>query len=161
MSMNQLWAPWRIGYCKSFKKEKGCLFCRVFKSKKDKTNLVVLRSTHSLALLNLYPYTNGHIMVAPARHAKSLDLLSDREILDLFKLVNRAQKLLKRVLKPNGYNIGLNIGRAAGAGFDQHLHVHIVPRWFGDTNFMPALSQTKIISQSLAHLYEELTPRHS
>lgn len=161
MSMDQLLAPWRIGYCKTFKKEKGCLFCRVFKSKKDKANLVVLRSAHSLALLNLYPYTNGHIMVAPARHAKSLDLLNDQEILDLFKLLNRAQELLKRVLKPDGYNIGLNIGRAGGAGFDQHLHVHIVPRWFGDTNFMPTLTQTKIISQSLAHLYEELTRRHS
>ncbi|MFH0877306.1 MAG: HIT domain-containing protein [Candidatus Omnitrophota bacterium] len=158
--MNQLWAPWRIGYLKSFKKAKGCLFCRVFKSKNDKSNLIVARSAASIALLNLYPYSNGHILVAPAKHSRSLDLLTDRELLDLFGLVNRAKKLLDRVLKPDGYNIGLNIGRAGGAGFDQHLHVHVVPRWTGDINFMPILAKTKIISQSLTELHKELTQRY-
>jgi ATP adenylyltransferase len=151
-----LWAPWRLAYIRSHKKTKGCLFCRMARAKKAHADLVFLRSRDSLAMLNLYPYNNGHAMVAPKRHARSIVLLEPREIADLMNLVTRVMKRLDRVLAPEGYNIGMNIGRAAGAGIDRHLHVHIVPRWKGDTNFMPTLTDTKVISQSLEELHAQL-----
>ena len=158
-ALDRLWAPWRIAYIRGAKKEKGCLFCRVFKSKRDAQNLVILRSKHSLALLNRYPYNTGHLMAAPIRHAKSLDLLSQAELLDLMLMVNRAKRLLDRTMRPQGYNIGINLGHAAGAGIVGHLHVHIVPRWIGDVNCMPSIAGTKVISESLEELYKELTRR--
>jgi ATP adenylyltransferase len=149
-----------MSYIKNAKKEKGCLFCRVLGSKKDKENLVLLRSKHSFAVLNLYPYNNGHLMASPNRHVSSIELLNEAEICGLINTVKKAKLLLGRVLKPEGYNIGINIGRAAGAGIIGHLHIHIVPRWNGDTNFMPILSDTKVISQSLDELYQKLTRGH-
>ena len=110
-------------------------------------------------MLNLYPYNNGHVMVAPFKHAKSLEFLTQEELIDLIESVKKAKLLLDKTLKPQGYNIGINISRIAGAGFDQHLHIHIVPRWQGDTNFMPTLFDTKIISQSLKTLFNELTKK--
>jgi len=104
-------------------------------------------------MLNLYPYNNGHVMVSPYRHVKSLELLSESELLDLMSLVNSTKVLLDKKLKPHGYNIGLNIGKIAGAGFAGHVHIHIVPRWTGDTNFMPLIAGTKIISESLDAMY--------
>lgn len=157
MTNQRLWAPWRIQYIKNFKKEKGCLFCRVFKSKQDAKNLVIFRSQESLVMLNLYPYNNGHLMAAPIRHVASLEMLKPDEITDLMRCVNKAKLLLDKTLKPQGYNLGCNINRIAGAGFDQHLHIHIVPRWAGDTNFMTPLCNTRVISQSLHALYKELT----
>lgn len=153
MSNKRLWAPWRIGYIKKPKKELGCLFCDVFKTNQDKKNLVVFRSKSSLAILNIYPYNNGHVMIIPSKHIKSPEQLCEAETADLMNSLNRAKKLLDAALKPEGYNIGMNIGRASGAGIEHHLHIHIVPRWQGDTNFMPSISGTKIISQSLRELY--------
>ena len=100
-------------------------------------------------MLNLYPYNNGHVMVAPYRHVKSLELLSEAELTDMMRLVNRIKVTLDKKLKPDGYNIGMNIGKVAGAGFAGHIHIHVVPRWAGDTNFMPMISDTKIVSESL------------
>lgn len=157
MIMERLWAPWRMNYIKNFKKEKGCLFCRVFKSKADNKNLIILRSKYCFAMLNLYPYNNGHVMISPIKHVKSIESLNDKEASDLMATVKKIKVMLDQVLKPEGYNIGINIGRPAGAGFDKHLHIHIVPRWSGDSNFMPVLSGTKIISQSIKTLYKELT----
>lgn len=157
MIMERLWAPWRMNYIKNFKKEKGCLFCRVFKSKADNKNLIILRSKYCFAMLNLYPYNNGHVMISPIKHVKSIESLNDKEASDLMATVKKIKVMLDLVLKPEGYNIGINIGRPAGAGFDKHLHIHIVPRWSGDSNFMPVLSGTKIISQSIKTLYKELT----
>lgn len=154
--MDKLWAPWRLAYIKKINKDKGCLFCRVFKSKNDKNNLVFLRSKHSFAMLNLYPYNNGHVMVAPVKHIKSMELLTNDEILDCMNTLNRVKRALENILKPQGYNIGMNIGRIAGAGIEDHMHIHIVPRWQGDTNFMPVVFQAKVISQSLKTLYTEL-----
>lgn len=139
--MNTLWAPWRIKYIRLHRKKK-CIFC----SPKDH---VLERTKHSFSMLNIYPYNNGHVMVSPRRHVKSLEYLTEEELSDLMKLVNRTKKVLDKKLKPHGYNIGLNIGRIGGAGFAGHVHIHVVPRWAGDTNFMPALSGTKILSQSL------------
>jgi len=145
---NRLWAPWRIKYIRN-PKVKKCIFC-----KPDK--YVILKTKHSMAMLNIFPYNNGHIMVAPLKHVKELSRLSDAEMLDLFKTVEKMRSLLQETLQPQGYNIGINIARAAGAGIPGHLHVHIVPRWQGDTNFMPIVAKTKVISQSIEELYKQL-----
>ena len=151
--MDKLWAPWRIKYV-SVRKHKGCVFCRAAKAKgKD---YVVFRTKYSLCMLNIFPYNNGHLMVLPLRHIKEPARLRKEEILDLFQGLTRAQKLLGQVVKPEGYNIGINISRSAGAGITGHLHCHIVPRWHGDTNFMPVIAGTKVISQSLGELHRRL-----
>jgi ATP adenylyltransferase len=156
MSISKLWAPWRIGYIKKIKKEKGCLFCRVYPSRDDKRNFVFLRSRHAFGMLNLYPYNNGHIMIAPVKHVKTLSDLTDPELCDIMACVKKATSALEIILKPDGFNIGINVGRVAGAGIEKHLHIHVVPRWNGDTNFMPTLFNTKVISQSLGSLYDKL-----
>ena len=154
--MNRLWAPWRKKYVTHKVKVKGCLFCNALRSKNDKSNFVVSRSRHSFSMLNLYPYNNGHVMVVPVRHVDDLDKLNGAELLDLTQHLVRVKKLLKQTLKPEGFNIGINLGRGAGAGITSHVHIHIVPRWVGDNNFMPVLSSTKIISDSLESLYDQL-----
>ena len=151
--MNKLWAPWRNVFIK-VKKIKGCIFC--VKGRKDKNLFIVKRSRHSFAMLNIYPYNNGHIMVSPFRHAKDLKTLNDEELLDIIKLTRDMQALLEKKLKPHGFNIGINTGKVAGAGYKDHLHIHIVPRWKGDTNFMPAVSDTKVMPESLKELYKIL-----
>ena len=151
--MNRLWAPWRINYIRA-KKEKKCLFCKSQKASSD--SFVIFKTKHAIVLLNIFPYNNGHLMVSPLRHVRDIALLKEGEILDLIRATNRARFLLDKVLKPEGYNIGMNISEVAGAGIAGHLHIHVVPRWRGDTNFMPVLSNTKIISQSLRELYRQL-----
>lgn len=154
--MDKLWAPWRITYV-SNTRTKRCIFCRALKEKNDKKNLVVLRSKHSFVILNTFPYNNGHVMVVLNRHVSSFEKLKDGEILDLLRVLTKILSVLKTVLNPAGFNVGVNLGKVAGAGIDKHMHIHIVPRWLGDTNFMPVLSDTKIISQSLSELYKKLT----
>ena len=151
--MDRLWAPWRMKYIHA-KKVKGCVFCMGAKSKKK--DYVIIKSPYSISLLNIFPYNNGHMMVSPKRHISRISQLKDHEFADLFHTINRTTALLDKVLKPDGYNIGINISRTAGAGIVGHLHVHIVPRWNGDTNFMPALCGTKVISQSLKDLHKRL-----
>ena len=153
--MNLLWAPWRAKFVKK-KKHKSCIFCDKIKSKNDKKNLVLYRGKYNFVMLNLYPYTNAHLMVAPYRHIGDLDILSKDELYELFDLVRKMVKILKKTHKIDGCNIGINLGKAAGAGVEKHLHVHIVPRWFGDTNFMPVVSNTKVISESLDETYKIL-----
>ena len=152
--MDNLWAPWRIRYISRIKKGKRCIFCSA-KAKNAKRG-PVFKTRHSVCMLNLFPYNNGHLMVSPLRHVSQPELLSDAESLDLFKTMTKAKRLLNKVLKPDGFNIGINIGRAAGAGIAGHLHIHIVPRWVGDSNFMPVIHNTKIISQSLEELSRRL-----
>jgi ATP adenylyltransferase len=153
--MDRIWAPWRIGYIKRVGgKSSGCLFCRSLKSKGK--NYVITRNKYSFAMLNLFPYNNGHVMISPKRHVGKLEALNDKEIADIFNTLKQIIRLLNKILKPEGYNIGLNIGKCSGAGIPNHLHLHVVPRWRADTNFMPALSDTKVISQSLDELYREL-----
>jgi ATP adenylyltransferase len=146
--LQRLWAPWRKQYIISCdRKQKRCIFC----APKDH---VLEKSRHSFAMLNIYPYNNGHVMVAPKKHVKSLELLSAEELKDLMQLLIKTKKVLDKKLKPEGYNIGFNIGRVGGAGFPGHIHIHIVPRWTGDTNFMPAVFNTKIVSDSLDSMYK-------
>lgn len=154
--MKKLWAPWRAPYVKNVDKKKGCLFCRVGRSKGFSRDHVFLRSRHAVALLNLYPYNNGHALVAPLSHVRGLDDLDEAQIADLMKLVVKAQRLLRRALGPDGFNIGMNLGRVAGAGIEKHLHIHIVPRWNGDTNFMTTIAGIKVIPQSLDALHQQL-----
>lgn len=153
--MNRIWAPWRIGYIKNAgRKSSGCLFCRSLKSKRK--NYIIARNKYSFAMLNVFPYNNGHVMISPKRHVKKLEALNGKEIADVFSMLKQIIRLLNRVLKPAGFNIGINIGKCGGAGIPDHLHLHVVPRWEADTNFMPVLSDTKVISQSLDDLYNEL-----
>jgi ATP adenylyltransferase len=135
------------------RKRSGCIFCGVRADRNPRKRYIITRSKYAFSMLNLYPYNNGHVMVSPYRHVKSLELLSESELLDLMSLVNSTKVLLDKKLKPHGYNIGLNIGKIAGAGFAGHVHIHIVPRWTGDTNFMPLIAGTKIISESLDAMY--------
>jgi len=150
--LNRIWAPWRIKYITSEKK-KVCIFCKAYKEKKDKKNLVIFRSDYSFVLFNKFPYNNGHILIAPYRHIANFEELNDSEVYDLHKLLVKMICVFKKAIKPQGFNIGVNLGKVSGAGIEDHLHMHLVPRWMGDTNFMPVISDTKIISQSLEDLY--------
>lgn len=153
--MDKMWAPWRKEYIVN-KKAKDCIFCSKPKSQKDKKNFVIKRTEFSFSMLNIFPYNNGHIMAAPFKHKKDLRDLNNEEMLDLFSLVRNTCTILDKVLKPEGFNIGINTGKVSGAGFSEHLHIHIVPRWEGDTNFMPVIFDTKIISESLSSLYQRI-----
>ena len=145
--MDKLWAPWRSKYI-YLRKNKKCIFCGN-ESPASKTKYIIHRTLHSFSMLNLFPYNNGHVMISPYRHVKSLELLTDAELTDLMKLVNKTKTNLDKKLKPHGYNIGINIGKVGGAGFAGHIHVHVVPRWTGDTNFMPVTGNAKVMSESL------------
>ncbi|MCK4518823.1 MAG: HIT domain-containing protein [Candidatus Omnitrophica bacterium] len=153
--MEKLWAPWRAEYTKS-KKTKGCIFCLKPKSKGGKKDYIVTRGEYVFSMLNAYPYNNGHIMVAPYRHIQGLDGLKKEETSELMEMVNKSIYLLKTILKPSAFNIGINIGSIAGAGYAEHLHVHIVPRWQGDTNFMPIIAKTKVVPEALDELHKRL-----
>ncbi len=156
--MKNLWAPWRKKYI--FHPDvKGCIFCDKPKQKgaaADARNFVLERGRSAFALLNLYPYNNGHFMVAPYRHIGSPTDLTEKEALEIFGMAKRWMLKCDRALKPHGYNLGMNIGKVAGAGFDAHIHLHVVPRWRGDTNFMPVVSGHKVVSQSLTQLRKSL-----
>lgn len=155
--MKLLWAPWREKLFNK-KENKKCLFCLKLKQKKLEKNFILFKNKNCFALLNIFPYNNGHIMIAPYKHISDINLLSQKEIQEIFKLLKCSINALKKAFKPNGFNIGINLGKAAGAGVEKHLHLHIVPRWTGDTNFMPIISNTKIVSQSLISTYKKLKP---
>lgn len=156
--MDKLWAPWRLKYIKQIvKKQKKCVFCAILKDKPDRKNYVVIRTKHAYAVLNIYPYNNGHMLVVANRHIDDFSKLTDEERTDLFNLLGTTKALLQKALKPKGFNIGINLGKAAGAGFPDHVHIHVVPRWVGDVNFMPVTAGTKVLSQSLDALYKELS----
>ncbi|HEY5910504.1 MAG TPA: HIT domain-containing protein [Verrucomicrobiae bacterium] len=159
--MESLHAPWRIDYILAPKPElPESLFSRIAQSADDEANYVIKRDRTCYALLNAYPYTGGHLMVVPYRQVQDLDGLTDEEMTDLLRLTRRCLAALKQVMKPDGFNVGMNLGRVAGAGIFEHLHMHIVPRWQGDTNFMPVLAGTTVVPQALkdlaAHLREAL-----
>ncbi len=153
--MKTIWAPWRSKFIYT-RKRRGCIFCRARDARDTAKHFVIQKTRHSFSMLNLYPYNNGHIMVVPKRHKGSLEDLSAAELSDMMSLLNKTTGLLTKMLKPKGYNIGINIGKVSGAGFPGHVHIHVVPRWEGDTNFMPVFSDNKIISESLSALYERL-----
>jgi len=149
--MEPLHAPWRIQYILAPKPPAAeeSLFTRISQSNDDDANHVICRERACFALLNRYPYTGGHLMVVPYRQVPDFNGLTDEELLDLMKLVRRCQNALTEVMKPDGFNIGVNLGRVAGAGVTEHVHIHIVPRWNGDTNFMPVLASTTVVPEAL------------
>ena len=153
--MEKLWAPWRKEFILG-KKEKGCIFCKRHKGKKDKENLILFRGKLSFVIMNKYPYNTGHLMVAPYRHVGKLEKMKQEELLDLASLTQKCVAVIKKTMKPQGFNLGMNLEKVSGAGVADHLHVHIVPRWTGDTNFMPVLGNTKLISLALKDTYEQL-----
>lgn len=171
MAHEQIWAPWRLEYILSDKDaaepgeavellpgaETDCFLCRCAAEGDDRKRLVVCRGGRTLTLLNRYPYNNGHLLVAPQLHLARLDQLSDEVQLELSRELTRMVGLLEKVLRPEGFNIGLNLGHAAGAGLPGHLHWHVIPRWTGDTNFMPTVAGVRVIPQSLDALWEALT----
>lgn len=153
--MDHLWAPWRIKYIQA-KKTTGCIFCQKPKQKKDKKNYIVKRGKFVFSILNIFPYNNGHTLIVPYRHLNSIEKMNNDELIELFDFIKHTTRQIKSKMNAQGFNIGFNIGKTAGAGIDKHLHVHIVPRWEADTNFMPVITGTKIISQSLEELYDIL-----
>ena len=154
MENKTLWAPWRIGYITGLDKDnKDCFFCHYLAHPEaDEENHVLWRTDHCLAVLNRYPYNNGHMLVAPKRHVEDLSDLSDVELLEMMRLVDNVKTCVRACLQPHGYNIGINLGRTGGAGLPGHLHTHLVPRWRGDTNFMSVCGGTDVISQSMVEL---------
>lgn len=155
--MKRLWTPWRMAYLKG-SKEKGCIFCNKIRASKrsDRKNLVVWRGERAFIVLNLYPYSNGHLMVAPYEHVGDLEALDGETLQEMMLLVAKSIRALRRIMNPQGFNIGANLGRVAGAGVDDHVHLHIVPRWGGDTNFMPVLAETRMIPELLPQTYAKL-----
>ena len=147
--MKQLWAPWRLRYIKSADEEPGCVFCLAAEGD-DEERLVVHRGRHAIALLNKYPYSSGHFMVAPIRHVGEYGDLTDEEALELHRLASAGMTALAQLYAPQGYNVGWNLGRSAGAGVVDHVHMHVVPRWGGDTNFMPVLADLKVLPEHMA-----------
>ena len=163
MTKKRLWAPWRAPYISSARtrsKEKSCLFCEKAKSKSDAKDLLISRGRHAYSLLNLYPYNSGHAMVVPYRHVGEVGELTPEEWLDLWRLASDLLRRMKKVFSPQGFNLGINLGRAAGAGIPSHLHLHVVPRWFGDTNFMSTVGDTRVISKSLQSARSFLAAAH-
>ena len=157
MESKNLWAPWRIPYIQGLDNKNECFICHDLKNKKDDDeNLILWRTENCIVILNRFPYNNGHLLIAPTRHIPDLAQTSDEEMLEMTKLIREAQKALSLVIKPHGFNVGMNFGRCAGAGLPGHLHIHIVPRWDGDTNFVNVCSNTNVISQSLSELLKQL-----
>ncbi|MGQ9661081.1 MAG: HIT family protein [Kiritimatiellia bacterium] len=155
--MKRIWAPWRFEYVRK-PTGKGCFLCRILKESDDKRNLLLRMGERVSVVLNRYPYNNGHMMVFPNRHVSDLKSLGTEAKGEIMAVVEQTIDILQKVLRPEGFNVGVNLGRAAGAGLVGHIHFHVVPRWNGDTNFMPVLSETKVISQSLLELWEQLQP---
>ena len=160
--MKHLWSPWRSKYIQTFKKSSkkrknaDSLFTAAWKSRQDDKHFIVWRGTHCFVIMNRYPYNSGHLMIVPNRQTSEFQDLSAEELEEIMQTAQRAMKALDRVMRPQGYNFGANIGRASGAGVDDHIQFHIVPRWNGDTNFMPVLSHTKVISEDMKETLKKL-----
>ncbi|MBI4277743.1 MAG: HIT domain-containing protein [Armatimonadetes bacterium] len=154
--MQLLWAPWRLAYIKHTGGDEGCIFCAASAEGRDRENLIIHRGVHAFLILNRFPYNAGHLMAVSYRHVATLRDLNAEEIVDLMRLVDRGVQALTDRYRPDGFNIGINMGRAAGGGILDHVHVHVVPRWVGDTNFMPVLSDVKVIPEHLDATYQQL-----
>ena len=158
VASQRIWAPWRLPYVKDSSKdaEAECIFCAKPAEDDDEANLIVHRGETCFVILNLFPYTNGHLMVAPYEHLPTLQELGAETTAEMMALAQRAMEVLDEKYDPQGYNVGINQGRVAGAGYEGHIHLHVVPRWAGDTNYMPVLADTRVMPQSLEQSYEAL-----
>jgi ATP adenylyltransferase len=153
--MDRMWATWRMAYVGG-KHGGGCVMCRIAAAGTDRQGWVVARSEHSIVALNAFPYNSGHVMILPRRHAASLSRLRRPERADLMECLERTERAIRRAYRPQGINMGVNLGRCAGAGVTGHVHIHVLPRWNGDTNFMPAISETKVLPESLPATWKRL-----
>ena len=155
----KLWAPWRMKYIEGIngKNDGECIFCEKPKEDNDKKNFIIYRGKKCFVILNIFPYNNGHLLVVPYEHTSEIKDLDSETMLELMKTTNIVIETIKKTMRPDGFNIGMNLGRTAGAGIQEHLHMHIVPRWNGDTNYMPVIGCTKVISESLEDAYEKLS----
>ena len=158
VARRNLWAPWRIQYIRG-PKTPGCVFCGALEAARDRDNLLVRRGQHVFVILNRYPYNVGHLLVTPVRHVASPEELGAEEAAELWSMLTLCKGALDAEFSPQGYNVGLNVGAAAGAGIADHLHLHVVPRWVGDTNFMPVLGDVGVVSQHLLDVYDALVSR--
>jgi ATP adenylyltransferase len=156
--VERIWAPWRLEYVKDASKDKEseCIFCAALDAGNDEENLILSRGERCFVILNRYPYTNGHLMVAPYEHVAELQKLDEETIAEIMSLAQRGMNALEKCYSPHGYNVGFNQGRVAGAGVEHHIHMHVVPRWDGDTNFMPVLGDTRVMNQTLEDSYATL-----
>lgn len=155
--MNHLWSPWRMTYIEGSKKEEGCVFCNVQAKTDGVENLIAFRGEFSYVILNRFPYTSGHLMVIPFRHVASIEELDGSSRAEMMELTSRCTTELRGIYKPHGFNVGINMGEAAGAGVLGHVHIHIVPRWAGDTNFMSTVGETRVLPESLEQTYQRVT----
>ncbi len=155
--MKRLWAPWRIDYIRG-EKPLGCILCDKPQAQCDQENLILFRAEHSFVMMNLYPYNNGHLMVSPYQHADTLEGLSNAVLSDLMQMMKASLAALRSAFNPEGANVGLNLGKAGGAGIDDHLHFHVVPRWEGDTNFMTVVGENRVIPEDIQETYRLLKP---
>jgi ATP adenylyltransferase len=152
--MNHIWSPWRMKYIENHEgKEEGCVFCNAHARQDSAANLIAYRSSHAFVILNRYPYTSGHLMVIPFKHVASLEELDPATRADMMELTSQSISVLQKIYHPQGFNMGANIGQAAGAGLPGHIHIHIVPRWGGDTNFMSTLGETRVLPEALEDTY--------
>ena len=153
--MEQIWAPWRIKYIQ-MKKPEGCILCEKPGEDNDAENYILFRGEKNFVILNSYPYNPGHLLIVPYRHVASMEGLTSEERYEHFEIVSRSINVLRQVFTPSGFNIGINMGRIAGAGIEDHFHTHIVPRWQGDTNFMPVIADARVVPEALSETYEKL-----
>ena len=156
--MKRLWAPWRMAYVEQEAKEEGCILCQKARESDARQALVLAHTEHTVVLLNKYPYNNGHLLLAPRRHERNLSDLSPQEYADFSESLRRSVGIVREALNPGGINLGMNLGKCAGAGIDDHLHWHVVPRWEGDTNFMPVSAEVRVMPQHLLDSYDRLAP---
>lgn len=158
IDLERFWTPWRMPYILSDKQREGCVFCQklIQDRERDRENYVLLRAQHVFVVLNLYPYNNGHLMILPYEHVGSLEELPFEVQAEMMHMVSYFIKLMRQAMKPGGFNVGINIGKEAGAGIDDHIHIHVVPRWKGDTNFMPVIAEMRVIPELLDDTYAKL-----
>jgi ATP adenylyltransferase len=154
--MDYLWTPWRYAYIASSNKVEGCVFCRVFESTDDRKNLVIHRGQYCFIILNAFPYTSGHVMIVCNQHIAELQSLPSETAQEMMALAQRMEGILREVYKPDGLNLGINVGKAAGAGVAGHIHMHVLPRWVADSNFMTVVGETRILPEALETTYERL-----
>lgn len=152
--MENLWAPWRIKYIETPKKSESCIFCSALDDPEKR--YVIAKNDHAMVMMNTYPYNPGHLMVAPIRHIGDFKKLTSDEYIAIGELIKKSIEVLEKTMKPEGFNIGINLGLVAGAGVKDHIHVHVVPRWCGDTNFMPVTADVKVLGESLEETYKKL-----
>ncbi len=154
--MDRLWSPWRYRYVTTAASSDACIFCAKSQAREDKKNYIVLRAERNFILLNLYPYTNGHVMIAPYEHVSTLVEAHAETVAEMMRLAVRVERVLREIYHPNGINLGMNLGEAAGAGVAGHIHMHLLPRWYGDASFMTTVAETRVLPEDLATTYEKV-----